>query len=50
MNAKDKMTAVFNGAILEHFPVVVPYTDLLHRDQWEIITGKPCWTYFEWQK
>lgn len=50
MNAKEKMNAVFNGATLEHFPVVVPYTDLLHRDQWEKITGKPYWTYFEWQK
>ncbi len=50
MNSKDKMNAVFSGASLDHFPVVVPYTDLLHRDRWEQITKQPYWTYFEWLK
>ncbi len=50
MNSKDKMDAVFNGASLNHFPVVVPYTDLLHRERWEEITKQPYWTYFEWLK
>jgi hypothetical protein len=50
MNSKDKMNAVFNGAKLDSFPVVVPYTDLLHRDRWEEITKQPSWTYFEWLK
>jgi hypothetical protein len=50
MNSKDKMNAVFNGVNLSHFPVVVPYPDLLHRDQWEKITKQPYWTYFEWLK
>jgi uroporphyrinogen-III decarboxylase len=50
MNSKDKMNAVFSGAPLNHFPVVVPYTDLLHRDRWEEITKQPSWTYLEWLK
>jgi uroporphyrinogen-III decarboxylase len=50
MNSKDKMNAIFNGTKLDHFPVVVPYTDLLHRDRWEQITKQPSWTYFEWLK
>lgn len=50
MNSKEKMNAVFNGASLDQFPVVVPYTDLLHRDRWEQITKQPYWTYFEWLK
>ena len=50
MNSKEKMNAVFNGAKLDSFPVVVPYTDLLHRDRWEQITKQPYWTYFEWLK
>jgi hypothetical protein len=50
MNSKDKMNAVFSGVNLSHFPVVVPYPDLLHRDQWEKITKQPYWTYFEWLK
>jgi len=41
MNSKDKMNAIFNGTKLDHFPVVVPYTDLLHRDRWEQITKPP---------
>ncbi len=50
MNSKEKMNAVFNGAKLDRFPVVVPYPDLLHRDRWEEITKQPSWTYFEWLK
>jgi len=50
MNSKEKMNAVFNGAKLDHFPVVIPYTDLLHRDRWEELTKKPYWTYYEWLK
>jgi uroporphyrinogen-III decarboxylase len=50
MNSKEKMNAVFSGASLDHFPVVVPYTDLLHRDRWEEITKQPYWTYIEWLK